>query len=239
MTDEDLCYLPAHEAVARFKARELSPVELLEAQIARTEIAEPVINAFSDTYFEDALEQARKAEARYAGTDGRLRSLEGIPLAVKNEANIKGRRTTYGSLIYKDNVATTTDPHIERLLRAGAIVHARTTAPEFACDWVCHSRLEGITRNPWNPAYTCGATSGGSGASLAAGTTTLATGSDIVGSIRLPAAHCGVVGYKPPYGRNPNVMPQNMDLYSHVGPLTRTVEDCAMMQNTHGGAPSS
>ncbi len=231
MTDDDLCYLSAFDAIALFEARKLSPVELLTAHIARSEIAEPVVNAFSETYFDDALEQARKAEARYAKTDGRPRALEGIPVAVKNEAQIKGRRTTYGSLIYKDNIATETDPYIGRLMRAGAIVHVRTTAPEFACDWVCHSRLEGITRNPWNPAYTSGASSGGSGASLAVGTTTLATGSDIVGSIRLPAAHCGVVGCKPPYGRNPNVASQNLDFYSHVGPLTRSVVDCAMMQN--------
>ncbi len=128
-----------------------------------------------------------------------------------------------------------TNPTVERLLRAGAIVHARTTTPEFVCAWVCQSRLFGVTRSPWNPAMTCGGSSGGSAASLAAGTTTLATGSDLGGSIRIPAAACGGVGYKPPYGRNPDRPPFNLDSYSHIGPLTRTVGDCAMMQNVTAG----
>ncbi len=232
---DDLHYLSAAEAIALFRARKLSPVELVGAVIERAEKVEPRINAFTDKHFDRALEQAKRAEARYAKPGGRVRPLEGIPLAVKDEAAIEGERTTRGSLILKDHVDATTSPIIERLLRAGAIVHARSTAPEFACAIVTHSRLWGVTRNPWNLQYTPGGSSGGSAASLAAGTTTLATGSDIAGSIRIPASCCGVVGFKPPYGRVPEEPPYNLDDYCHEGPLARTVADCALMENTIAG----
>ena len=235
MPDLDLCYLSASEAIDLFKERTLSPVELLEALIARAETVEPKINAFADTYFEEALDKARKAEARYMKTDGRLRSLEGIPIAVKDESPLKGKRTTQGSLIFKDHVDTETSVLATRLQRAGAIFHARTTTPEFCAVGVCHSRLWGVTRNPWNGEFTPGGSSGGSAAALAAGSATLATGTDIGGSIRIPAACCGVVGFKPPYGRNPELPVFNLDFYSHSGPLARTVRDCALMQNVLAG----
>jgi aspartyl-tRNA(Asn)/glutamyl-tRNA(Gln) amidotransferase subunit A len=177
-----LSSLSATEAIARFEARTLSPVELVRAVIERAEKAEPAINAFTETFFERALEQAHEAEGRYARSEAR--PLEGVPLAVKDEAAIEGQRTTSGSLLWRDHVDATTSPCIERLLDAGAIVHARTTCPEFCCTTVTHSRLWGVTRNPWNPAYTPGGSSGGSAAALAAGTTTLATGSDIAGSLQ-------------------------------------------------------
>ena len=210
---DELHYLSASAAIARFRARELSPVELMQAVIERAEQVEPRINAFTDTHFERALEQARRAEARYAKPAGRPRSLEGIPVAVKDEAAIAGQRTTSGSLILRDHVDTETSPVVERLLRAGAIVHARSTAPEFSCATFTHSRLWGVTRNPWHLDYTPGGSSGGSAAALAAGTATLATGSDIAGSIRIPASCCGVVGFKPPYGRVPEEPPYGFDFY--------------------------
>ena len=229
----ELTSLSASEAVSRFEAGDLSPVELVRAVVERAEKVEPQINAFTETFFERALEQAREAEARYAR--GEARPLEGLPLAVKDEAAIEGERTTQGSLLRRDEVDTTTSPCIERLLDAGAIVHARTTCPEFSCATVTHSRLWGVTRNPWNLAYTPGGSSGGSAAALAAGTTALATGSDIAGSIRIPAACCGVVGFKPPYGRVPQDPPYNFDFYCHEGPLARTVRDCTRMQNVLAG----
>ena len=100
---------------------------------------------------------------------------------------------------------------------------------------ICHSRLHGVTRNPWNRDFTPGGSSGGAAAALAAGTTTLANGSDIGGSIRIPASACGVVGFKPPYGRNPEEVPFNFDYYSHSGPLARSVEDCRLFQNVLAG----
>lgn len=234
MTD-DLAYLPATEAIRRFKARTLSPVDLMEAVIARAEAVEPTVNALPFKFFDEALEKARKAEARFMKTDGRLRALEGLPVAVKDSSLIKGQPTTSGSLILKDFVPEYTSPVNERVLKAGAIVHARTATPEFCCSGYCHSLLHGVTRNPWNTDYTPGGSSGGSGASLASGTTTLATGSDIGGSIRIPASCSGVVGYKPPYGRNPGDMPFNLDPYCHTGPMARTVADTVLLQNIMAG----
>lgn len=232
MSDE-LHVLTAREAIARFEAGSLSPVELMRAVIERAHVVEPHVNAFTDTFFERALEQARRAERRYRAKDAR--PLEGIPVAVKDDCPIQDERTTSGSLILRDHVDAFTSPCIERLLDAGAIVHARSTTPEFCCAGVTHSRLWGVTRNPWNPAYTPGGSSGGSGASLAACSSTLATGSDIWGSIRIPASCCGVVGFKPPYGRVPEERLYNLDPYNHEGPMARSVADCALMENVMAG----
>ena len=232
---DELCYLSAVEAIARFRSRDLSPVEVTEAVIRRAETVEPTINAFTHRFFDEALEAARRAEARYSGTGPRPRPLEGIPLAVKDETAVAGQPNTFGSLIYQDHVADHTSPMAERVIRAGAIIHARTTLPEFACAPYTHSRLYGISRNPWNPAFDVGGSSGGAAAALAAGTTTLAGGSDIGGSIRIPASCCGVVGYKPPYGRVPQDPPFNLDHYCHEGPLARTVADCAVFENVIAG----
>ena len=234
MRDDELCYMPATEALARFRDKSLSPVELMAAVIARAEQTEPKLNAITYRHFDEAMDGARKAEARYA-KGGRTRALEGLPVAIKDESYIKGKPTSNGSLILKDHVADHTSPVNERILRAGAIVHARTATPEFSCAGYCWSRLWGVTRNPWNTDFTPGGSSGGSGAVLAAGSTTLATGSDIGGSIRIPASLTGTVGYKPPYGRNPEEPPFNLDFYCHNGPMARTVRDTILMQNVMAG----
>jgi aspartyl-tRNA(Asn)/glutamyl-tRNA(Gln) amidotransferase subunit A len=231
----DLHYLSATEALARFRARELSPVELLQALIERAEAVELTINAFAETRYEAALEQAREAEARYAGKGETPRPLEGLPVAVKEEAPIAGQKNTLGSLPLADVVADSTAVFVQRILDAGGIVHARTTTPEFSCAAVTWTKLWGVTRNPWNTAFAPGGSSGGSAAALAAGTTTLATGSDIGGSIRIPASFCGVVGFKPPYGRVPEMEIFNLDHYCHEGPLARTVADCALLENVIAG----
>ncbi|MEM7121431.1 MAG: amidase [Pseudomonadota bacterium] len=235
MSDQELCYLSATEALARFKDRSLSPVELLRALIDRADATEPTVNALSHRHFDEAMAKAKKAEARYMTRSGGFRRLEGLPLAVKEDTAIKGKPQTLGSLIFKDRIADHTAPSIERLLGAGAIVHAQTTCPEFVWPWICTSRLHGTTRNPWNPAITSGASSGGSAAALAAGTTTIATGTDSAGSIRMPASMCGVIGYKPPYGRNPQSPDLNLDMFMHLGPMTRAVADAALMQNVMSG----
>jgi aspartyl-tRNA(Asn)/glutamyl-tRNA(Gln) amidotransferase subunit A len=231
----NLAYLSATEALARFRSRDLSPVELMEAVIERAEAVEPAIGALADTYFDEAIEAAKVAEARYAGKSGEPGALEGLPVAIKDEVAVEGRRNTSGSLIFAEGVADHTAPTAERILAAGAIVHARTRTPEFSCQPFTHSRLWGITRNPWNQAFDVGGSSGGSAAALASGTATLAGGSDIGGSIRIPASCCGVVGFKPPYGRVPQEPPFNLDHYCHEGPLARTVADCALFENVLAG----
>lgn len=235
MSDSDLAYIGASEALRMFRSGQLSPVELLEAQLSRIAASAESLNAVCFTYTDEAMLQARRAEARYAARASDLRPLEGIMTALKDENMMAGKITTYGSLLYAEHVASTNAPVVQRLLDAGAIVHARTTTPEFSCAPFCHSRQWGITRNPWNGDFTPGGSSGGSGAALAAGLTTLATGSDIGGSIRIPASACGVVGFKPPYGRVPSTPPFNLDHYNHPGPMARTVEDCLLMQNVLAG----
>ena len=232
----DLSYLSAADALRLFRARELSPVELTEAVIARAETVEPTVNAFAETFYDQALEDARAAEARYAGkSEEAPRPLEGLLVAVKEEAPIAGLRNSLGSLPLRDVVAEHTAVFVQRIIDAGGIVHARTTTPEFSCAPVTWTKLWGVTRNPWHTAYSPGGSSGGSGAALAAGTTTLATGSDIGGSIRIPASFCGVVGFKPPYGRVPEVEIFNLDHYCHEGPMARTVADCALLENVIAG----
>ncbi|MCP4981833.1 MAG: amidase [Gammaproteobacteria bacterium] len=233
MSNHELCYLSAHQAISRFTNQSLSPVELMQALIARSEQLEPHINAFTDTYFEAAMDQAKAAETRYRR--GTQRALEGIPVAIKDEFKLAGKRRSSASLVYSDRYDDETEIIIQRLLDAGAIPLAKTTTPEFCLLGSCHSRLWGITRNPWNLDITPGGSSGGSGAALAAGTTTIATGTDIGGSIRIPSALCGVVGYKAPYGRNPEIAVFNLDYYSHSGPMARCVSDAAIMQNLISG----
>ncbi|TMJ37939.1 MAG: amidase [Alphaproteobacteria bacterium] len=235
MTDDDLCYLTAKDALKLFRARKISPVDIIKAQIARSEVINPAINCFTDRYFEEALDQAKAAEAVYASRSERPRPLEGVSLAVKDAQRLKGTRTTHGSLIFIDNIEDHSDPMIERLSSAGAVIHVRTTTPEFCLSGVCHSRAWGTTHNPFNMDYGPGGSSGGSGAALAAGLTTLATGTDIGGSIRIPSSACGTVGFKPPHGRNPDGAPNCFDRYNHCGPMTRSVLDAALMQSITAG----
>jgi len=231
----ELAYLPATEALRAFRSRDLSPVELMQAVIARAEQTEPQVNCLSERLFDEGLAAARTAEARYLGKGDAPRPLEGIPVAAKDEHPIAGRLCSEGSLLLADEIATETHPVIERVQAAGGIVHARTTTPEFCCAAFTQSRMWGVTRNPWSLAHSCGGSSGGSGAALAAGNAPLATGSDIGGSIRIPASFNGVVGFKPPYGRVPAMPPFNLDTFCHDGPMARTIGDTVLLQNTIAG----
>lgn len=231
----DLHRLSAVEARALFEARTLSPVELLDAVVARTEQVNPTINAFTEQMLDDAYEAAREGQRRYSGAGPAPRPLEGIPLVLKEEQPIAGRTIEEGSLVERGTIATFTHPVVERVYAAGAVVHGRSTTPEFSCAPFTHSKLWGVTRNPWNTEATPGGSSGGAGAVLAAGMTTLATGSDIGGSIRIPASFCGVVGFKPPFGRVPGLAPFNQDTYCADGPMARTVADVALLQNVLAG----
>jgi Asp-tRNA(Asn)/Glu-tRNA(Gln) amidotransferase A subunit family amidase len=234
----ELPYLSATEALELFGTRKLSPVELMEALIARIEQVEPTVNALGVHLFEEALAAAQLAERRYM-SNADLRPLEGVPIVIKEEMPVEGQPTTQGSLVYVDDVADHSAVVAQRVIDAGAIIHARSNAPEFSCAGFTHSRLWGVTRNPWNLDFSPGGSSGGSAASLASGTTTLATGSDLGGSIRVPAACCGVVGFKPTYGRIPVEPPFNLDHWCHEGPMTRTVADCALLFDVLSGPDAS
>jgi Asp-tRNA(Asn)/Glu-tRNA(Gln) amidotransferase A subunit family amidase len=231
----DLCYMTATEAVAAFKAHTLSPVELLKAIIARCQQLEPKVNALTYTYFDRALEQAKAAESEYTRRGGQPRPLEGVTVAIKDFHPVKGEITTFGSKIYRDYRPDRTAPTVQRLLDAGAIMHCRTTTPEFAHTGMTASPLWGITRNPWNLEYTPGGSSGGAGAAVAGGMTTLADGTDGGGSIRIPASLTGNVGYKPPFGRNPLDLDHPLETILHYGPITHSVSDAALMQNIMSG----
>jgi Asp-tRNA(Asn)/Glu-tRNA(Gln) amidotransferase A subunit family amidase len=238
MSDLDLCYMTASEALRRFRKRTLSPVELMKALTARTEVVNPQVNAFTFRFPERALKAARAAERRYAGKGEAPRPLEGIPVAIKDLHAIQGEITTRGSHLGGQEPDQVTHPMVRRLLEAGAILYGRTTSPEFGAAFVTHSPRWGITRNPWNLERTPGGSGGGAGAALAAGMVTIADGSDYGGSIRVPAACCGVLGYKPPFGRNPGG--SWPDTLLHFGPLARSVADAVLMQRiTAGQHPSS
>ena len=231
--NEELYYLSATKTLAMFNTGELSPTEFLEVILERAEKISSTVNPFADKYYDQARLNAKKSEARYL--KGNPRQLEGIPLSVKDSSAIKGTRATVGSLINADKIDQHTDPAVERLISSGANFFARTTCPEFCWLFTCHSRLWGVTRNPWRLDITPGGSSGGSAAAVAAGATTIATGSDSTGSIRQPASQCGVVGYKSPYGRNPLDQHSSFNPYVNVGPITRTVADAALMQNIMSG----
>lgn len=229
----NLHYITATEAVRQFRAGELSPVELLEASIARTAATEPAVGAVTEELLDGAREAAVKAEQRYRA--GEALPLDGVPLMLKEEQPIAGHTAEEGSLLEQGTIADETHPIVDRIFEAGAAVHGRTTTPEFCCAPVTHSKLWGVTRNPHNLEMSPGGSSGGAGAVLASGATVLATGSDIGGSIRIPSSFCGVVGFKPPFGRVPGLAPFNSDTYCADGPMGRSVADVALLQNVISG----
>ncbi len=230
----ELHYLSATEVLRAFRARELSPLEAFDAVSARADAVEPVVNCLLERDHEDFRAQAAAATERYARGEP-AGALDGLPVVLKEEQPIAGRSMRFGSLLTEGEVSPDTHPLAERVYAAGAVVHARTTTPEFSCAAFTHSELWGLTRNPWNPDWTPGGSSGGSGAALASGTAYLASGSDIGGSIRIPASFCGVVGYKAPYGRVPAMAPFNLDTYCHDGAMARTVADVALFHNVIQG----
>ncbi len=229
----ELCYLSARDVLAKFAAKDISPLEYLDTLIERTEQVNSEINAYTETFFDEARHQAKQAETAYV--QGKARPMEGLPVAIKDVHRMAGKKTTQGSITLKDHIDDVSDPMIERMEAAGAIFHARTTTPEFCLSGVCNSKLWGVTRNPFNLEFGPGGSSGGSAAALAAGMTPLATGTDIGGSIRIPASSCGLTGYKPPHGRNPDGPPANFDRYNHCGFLARNVGDIALGQNIVSG----
>ncbi|WP_221932903.1 amidase [Thalassotalea sp. PS06] len=216
-------YFSATQLLSMFRDKTLSPVEVLTSYQQQIAKVNHKVNAFTSTDFDDAEKNAKQAEDTYA--NGLWAPLSGLQLAIKDETYILGQPMTNGSVLLKDNISTTTDPAAERLLAANASIIGRTTTPEFSASSVTWSHLWGVSRNPWNLDITCGGSSGGSAIAVASGMCSFANGTDIGGSIRIPAAMCGVYGYKPPHGRIAEISPYNIDPYCHHGVLARSVDD--------------
>jgi Asp-tRNA(Asn)/Glu-tRNA(Gln) amidotransferase A subunit family amidase len=228
MVDLDLAYMPAAEMARRIAAKELSPVEVVANALARIDHVQPLLNCFTESYAEDALNEACAAAAAIANGDD-LGLLHGVPVAIKDTTPQRGRRTTLGSYTHEHWVPDHDAAMVTSLQRAGAIIVGKTTSPEFAHALVTDSPLWGTTRNPWDLTRTTGGSSGGSGAAVASGCVPLAEGSDMGGSVRIPAAWCGLVGLKPGLGRIPmDVLPSLFDNISHHGPLARTTDDARL-----------
>lgn len=228
MSDSTLSFASVSQLLERLKGGSLSPVELVGNCIERIDEVNPVLNCFCFTYPDEALEQARVAEKRLRRS-GESPPLTGLPIAFKDLTPTAGRRTTLGSHACEHWVPERSSIIVERFEAAGAIVIGKTTTPEFAYDAFTYSPLWGHTRNPWNPGHTPGGSSGGSGAAVASGCVPWAEGCDMGGSVRLPAAFCGLVGLKPSLGRIPmDLIPSALDTISHFGPLTRSIDDAAL-----------
>ncbi len=228
MTNLELAYLTASELVPMIRSRQVSPVEVMENALGRIQTVNSTLNCFCFVYPEEAIEQARAIEHKIMA-DVDPGPLGGIPFAIKDLTPTRGKRTTLGSYPYEHWVPEADAAIVEKLTAAGAIMVGKTTTPEFAHTDFTESALWGVTRNPWDPARTPGGSSGGSAAAVASGCVPLAEGTDMGGSVRIPAAECGIVGLKPSLGRIPmDILPSVFDNISHFGPLARSVEDTAL-----------
>lgn len=236
----DFAYVSAAELARRVASKAVSPVELMDATIARIEARNPSLNALIFTDFDGARGEAKKAEAAVMRGDA-LPPLHGVPAAIKDLFDFKpGWPTTYGGVrALKDNIAPFHCVFAERIEKGGAILVGKTNAPVMGLRGVTDNYLFGATNNPFDVTRNPGGSSGGSAAAVADGLLPLAEGTDAGGSIRIPAAWCGVYGYKASFGRVPVVMRPNAfagDLpYVFEGPITRTVEDAALAMGVLDG----
>jgi amidase len=230
----DLFRLTAQEAVQRLKRREVSPLELVDAAIARVEATNGAVNAIVTPCYERARAHARRImRERREGRPANY--LYGLPIAVKDNTDVEGVRCTYGSRIYADRLSPATDIVVQRLEQNGAIVIGKTNLPEFAAGGNTFNDVFGATRNPWDTRMTASGSSGGSAAALACGQVWLATGNDFGGSIRTPASYASVTGLRPSPGMVPRVQKQPFSPLSVEGPMGRTVADVALMFDAEAG----
>ena len=237
MAHRDLCFTPATELQRLYRRGAASPLEVMQAVLARVDTVNSSLNAIVTLARESALAEARKATAALKRRGSKVGPLHGVPVTIKDLTLTKGIRTTWGSRVFEDHVPTEDSLIVERLKAAGAIVLGKTNTPEFGAGGNTFNTVFGPTRNPWNPALTCGGSSGGAAVALAAGMGPIAQGSDTGGSLRTPAAFCGVVGFRTSPGLVP-YYPKLMgwDSIGVTGPMARTVADVALMLSVIAGA---
>jgi len=228
MDEETLAYTPATELAALIREKQISPVEVMQSTLARIERLEPRINAFAHLAADAAMDGAKKAEAALMKGES-IGRIHGVPVTIKDLAWVADMPAQMGSNIFKGNMPPMSTPFVSRLQNQGGIVIGKTTTSEFGWTGVSHSPLTGITHNPWKHGMNAGASSAGAGAAAAAALGHLHQGSDGAGSVRMPSHFCGVFGLKPTYGRIPYAPVGGGDNTSHIGPMTRTVADAALM----------
>src|SRR5947208_3723216 len=232
---DDLAFTSAAELAALIAQRVVSPVEIVDIVLDRIEKTQPTLNASMTVCADDARAAAKAAEAAVMRGDA-LGPLHGVPFAVKDLVNTAGLRTTFGSWALADNVPSADSPAVARLKAAGAVLVSKTTTPEFGHKCFTEAPLFGRTANPWDLARTPGGSSGGAAAAVAAGLGPIGIGTDGGGSSRIPAACCGVVGFKQTLGLVPHdLTPDGFGNQSHITPMTRTVMDTALMLEAMAG----
>lgn len=239
----EICRMDAVTLAQRIRARELSPVEVVDAVLERMERLEPILHAFCTPTPDLARAEAKRVEQEILAGNP-VGPLAGVPVGIKDLVPTKGIRTVSGSWAYIDFVPDEDDVVVERLKAADAIIIGKTNVPEFGYSGVGHNPVFETTRNPWNPALTPGGSSAGSGAAVAAGMGPLAIGSDGGGSIRIPSSFCGLFGMKASMGRVPLYPGCRDERYpgvssweslEHIGPMSRTVADSALMLSVIAG----
>ena len=235
MANDELCWLSGTALAGLIRRRKVSPVEVVDAVLARIDKINPRLNAYVTVTAEAARREARAAERALTRRSARLGPLHGVPFSVKDLVVTRGVRTTFGTPLYRDHVPTEDAPIVERMRAAGAIMLGKTNTPTFGWIGATHNLLFGPTRNPWHLDRTPGGSSGGASAAAAAGLGPLHVGTDGGGSIRIPASCAGIFGHKASYGRVPTYPPSGAWSLSHVGPMTRTVADAALMLNVCAG----
>jgi Asp-tRNA(Asn)/Glu-tRNA(Gln) amidotransferase A subunit family amidase len=223
---DDTAWMPATEIAAAVRSKKLSPVEITKTFLDRIDSINPKINAYCLVTPEMALDQAKEREAAVT-RDQALGPLHGVPVSIKDLFDVPGLPTTKGSLVYKDNIASSWEYSAKALIDAGGIHLGKTNTPEFGFIAMTQNKLFGSTTNPWDPERIAGGSSGGAAAATVAGLSPIAHGSDGGGSIRIPASICGAFGIKPTFGRIPK-KPGGWSTMTHRGPLTRTVADSAL-----------
>jgi len=227
----DLCSLSATDLVRCYAKRQLSPVEVTRAVLERIEKLNPILNAFCFINSRSSLNEAKQSEKRWA-KNSPLGLLDGVPVSIKDLLLARGWPTLRGSKTIDPKGPWNDDaPVVARLREHGAVLLGKTATPEFGWKGVTDSPLTGITRNPWNPKMTPGGSSGGGAAAVASGMGPLTVGTDGGGSIRIPCGFTGLFGLKPSFGRVPAWPLSPMGTVAHVGPMTRTVTDAALMMN--------